>query len=138
MKILNVLFGTLYKNSIKYDRLKRDEEKRMNSNRLGVYSLISTVCGVIFSVLMIWAISMLLDKTGSMKDGGTLETLLIIIGVALLIIVLIELIFQLVINGLFCAVLQLRLNKKPIGFVALFLWLALCLASAKAQSHSRC
>ena len=126
MKILHALLGIIFSNTARYERLKTDEYRRQTSQILGVWSILSTIIGVACAVLGIWAISALADALGSMDS---LATLLIAIGLFLLIILLIGVILQLIVNGLMCAVLQMRLNKKPIGLVSLILWFLFIIAA---------
>ncbi|MDE7439938.1 MAG: hypothetical protein K2N23_05490, partial [Clostridia bacterium] len=71
--------------------------------------------GVICAVLGIWAI-------GSIGILDSLDSLVIAIGLGLLAILLFGVVLQLIVNGLVCAILQMRLNRKPIGIVSLILW----------------
>lgn len=126
MKLLNGLLWIILKNTRRYDRLKSDEEKKQSSQSLGVWSILSTVIGTICVVLSVWAISAMADKLGAVDS---LEVLLIIFGLFLLVVLLVGLFLQLIVNGIICAILQMKLNKKPIGLISLILWLAIIVAA---------
>ena len=115
MKILHALLGIIFSNVTKYERIRDNEDRRQKSWFLGGMSIFSTVFGVICAVLSMWAIS-------SIGILDSLDSLVMAILLALLAVVLIGVVLQLIVNGLVCAILQMRLNKKPIGLVSLILW----------------
>lgn len=122
MKILHALLGIVLSNTTKYERLKADEDTRLTSRFLGGMSIFSTIFGVVCAVLAIWAI-------GSIGILDSLDSLVIAIGLGLLAIILFGVVLQLIVNGLVCAILQMRLNRKPIGLVSLILWFLVVIAA---------
>ena len=122
MKILHALLGIIFSNVTKYERIRDDEDRRQKSCFLGGMSIFSTVFGVLCAVLAIWAI-------GSIGILDSLDSLVMAILLVLLAVVLIGVVLQLIVNGLVCAILQMRLNKKPIGLVSLILWFVVIIAA---------
>ena len=115
MQFLKALLVMILPNINKYDKLKSDENKRQTSQFLGGMSIFSSVFGVLCAVLSIWAV-------GSIGIMDSLDSLVAAIFLGLLAIILVDLLLQLIVNGLICAILQMKLNRKPIGLVSLILW----------------
>ncbi len=115
MKLLNILLAIILPNVSRYRKLKSDEDKRTTSWFLGGMSIFSTIFGVVCAVLGIWAI-------GSIGILDSLDSLVIAIGLVLLAVLLFGIVLQLIVNGLVCAILQMKLNKKVIGLISLILW----------------
>lgn len=115
MQFLKALLVMILPNINKYDKLKSDEDKRQTSQFLGGMSIFSSVFGVLCAVLSIWAVS-------SIGIMDSLDSLVAAIFLGLLAIILVDLLLQLIVNGLICAILQMKLNRKPIGLVSLILW----------------
>ena len=126
MKALHALLGIIFKNTTKYDKLKSNDEKRYTSRYLGGMSIFSTILGAASAVLCICAIVALISNSSNLDS---LAALLSIVGIFLLIVLCIGLFLQLFVNGLVCAILQMKLNKKPIGLISLILWCMLLVAA---------
>lgn len=126
MKLLNTLIWSILLNTRRYEKLKNGAEQRLTSVTLGIWAIVSTIVGTAFAVLSIWLLAFLIDLSGSLDS---LETLLTIVGIFLLIVLLVTLIIQFIVNGLVCAILQIKLNKKPIGWISLMIWFAIIIAA---------
>ena len=124
MKILDALLGIIFRNKSKYDKLKEDDEKRETSQYLGVGSILSTIFGVIFAVASVWVAAAMFSGS-----ADSLDSLVGIIGLFLLAVLFVGLFLQLIANGLVCAILQMKLNRKPIGLISLILWLIFIVAA---------
>lgn len=98
----------------RYDRLKNDEQKQPVSVNLGVQSIIYSILGTILLSLFTFSIAYLV-KTPTDSLGEILKVVVIVLCSILALLS----IFYGILNGLMCAVYQKRLNKLPIGSIAL-------------------
>ena len=103
--------------SNKYDRL-RDDPDRQDSVRLGVTSILMSIFGVIFAV----GFAYLAYLCFSVQDLAIILTF--IFGIICVISALLCF-FQLLVASIFYAAYQLKLNRRPIGIVALVISLFL-------------
>lgn len=122
MQFLKALLVMILPNINKYDKLKSDEDKRQTSQFLGGMSIFSSVFGVLCALLSIWAV-------GSIGIMDSLDSLVAAIFLVLLAIILVDMLLQLIVNGLICAILQMKLNRKPIGLVSLILWFLIAIGA---------
>lgn len=107
--------------SVHKDHITSDPERRRNSNYFGIRSIISSLLGFIVAALCGWGF-FALSGTG---DG--LGVILVIILMVILALMAILSFLQGIVQGFVCFIYQLRINKKPIGWVALAIWLVLLL-----------
>lgn len=108
----------------KYDRIKNNEERREKSVRMGVRSIIQTVLCSVIAVLAFYGAVVCLKYTASVNLGMILS---LIAGIFCILATLVSLI-QGVLGGMLYMIYQLRLNRRPIGWVALAIWLLLVIA----------
>lgn len=106
----------------KYERIESDRQKREVSVYFGVMSLINSV---------IWAMLVVLGAVGL---GFSIEFLgsSFIIGIVMVIfcgaLAVVSLVY-LAFGSSMCFVYQLKLNKHPIGYIAIGVWV-LCIAAS--------
>ena len=110
--------------SYKYDRIKNDPTRR-NGVALGVTSLIMSIFGVISAV----GFAYLAFLCFSVEGLSIVVTFIFGIVCALAAIMCF---FQLLVASLLYAAYQLRLNKRPIGIVALVVSLLLIIGAVVA------
>ena len=111
--------------SRKYDVLKENPVQRKNSTRLGVTSLIMSIAGMICTVG--FAFLTYLCFTG--MDGAGLAGIFILIGGIICAAASLAFFVDLVLAGLVYAIYQMKLNRRPIGLVALIVSLVLILGT---------
>ncbi len=115
-KLNNLIFGFMQLRS-EADRIKADPEKAEKSKRFGVRSIVNTIISSVFIVIFMWLIKIFCDS-------GLYELLFSLLMIAFLIFIVLLAITG-PIRGIFYAVLQLSINKKKIGYVALTLAIVL-------------
>ncbi|MCI1245522.1 MAG: hypothetical protein LKG11_06220 [Bacilli bacterium] len=108
--------------SVKYDRIK-NSEKRPTSVVFGVKSVIASVFVVLFALGIASCLKALSDPTGT---WGTLLAKPIAIGGLVLLAIALLLVFLCDIVDL---VFQLKLNRRPIGWVSLLVFLGAAIGS---------
>ena len=104
-----------------YDKIKRDPALRPKSKMFGVRSIVLSCIGMVL-------ISIFLNLTLRAIAGlnaGDLSVIVMVFFVIILIIIDIYLLGYFVIYPLICWILQISLNKKAVGWVALALWILL-------------
>ena len=99
--------------SLWYNRIANDPEKREKSTYFGVRSIISSLVGAIIIILCAFGISALMNN----------ENVLTIVFIVLLAVAMISVLFECTLRGLVTMIYQLRLNKRPIGWIALAVFL---------------
>lgn len=115
------LFTFWIRISNKYDRLKEDPRKQ-NSVSLGVTSLLMSIFGLLTAV----GFAYLAFLCFSVDDLSILLTFIFGIMCA---IAAIACFFQMLVASIIYAAYQLKLNKRPIGIVALVISLVMLVAS---------
>ena len=114
---LIMYFSTL---SMWYNRIISDPEKREKSVYFGVQSIITSIVGATMVILCAFGVSALLRS-----DGGIVA----IVFIALLALLMVVGLFEFTLRGLVAMIYQLRVNKRPIGWVALAVWIATFIAT---------
>ena len=111
--------------SRKYDVLKENPVQRQNSVRLGVTSLIMSIVGMIatvaFAFFTYWCFTSI--------EGSGLLFFFVLLGGIFCAIITLTLFVDLVLASLVYAIYQLKLNRRPIGIVALVISLILILGT---------
>ena len=105
----------------KYERLKNDPE-RQDSVLLGVSSLIMSVVGVLSAVGFAYLAFLCFSAEG-------LTIILTFIFGIVLVLAAAACFFQLLVASVFYAAYQLKLNKRPIGIIALVVSLLMIVAA---------
>lgn len=104
-----------------YDKIKRDPALRPKSKMFGVRSIVLSCIGMVL-------ISIFLNLTLRAFAGlnaGDLSVIVMVFFVIILIIIDIYLLGYFLVYPLICWILQINLNKKAVGWVALALWILL-------------
>lgn len=114
---LIMYFSTL---SMWYNRIISDPEKREKSVYFGVQSIITSIVGAVMVILCAFGVSALLKS-----DSGIVAMVFIVLLALLMVVGL----FEFTLRGLVAMIYQLRVNKRPIGWVALAVWLATFIAT---------
>ena len=95
--------------SARYNRIANDPERKDKSVYFGVRSIISSIIGAIIVVLCAFGISALMDS----------DSIVSIVFIVILALCMISALFECSLRGLITMIYQLRLNKLPIGWVSL-------------------
>ena len=95
--------------SVWYNRIVNDPDKREKSVYFGVRSIISSLVGAIIIILCAFGISALINN----------ENALTVVFMVLLAVAMISVLFECTLRGLVTMIYQLRVNKRPIGWIAL-------------------
>ncbi|MGN1060108.1 MAG: hypothetical protein ACI4QN_00095 [Candidatus Coproplasma sp.] len=114
----------------KYSRIKNDEEKRDISVKLGVRSIVETIYSGILVILLLLGLYFCVNNLLNTRvgDGTYSMPLLTIIGIIVCGVGALICLFQGMGGSLLYMVYQFKLNKKPVRWVALALWLAMIVA----------
>ena len=122
----------------KYDRINEDPQWKESSVRMGVESILRSIFGAVFTLLFVFC-SLWLFTGGVLKSMSGAEALAAVIIYPLIFVVAIgcalgALMFylRLSVAGILYARYQLKLNKKPIGYVALVLSILLSIGTIAA------
>lgn len=106
----------------RYDKLKNDERLRESSADLGVRAIVrSLICGALFCGF-IWLAALCVKDFQSVQAGNG-GTLLSILGIVVGLLGAFFTFVQGAIGGLIYLVYQFKLNRKPVRWVALAVWL---------------
>ena len=106
---------------VQYAAIKNNEERREKSVYLGVRSIIQTlICAALTVGLLIGAVALV----GLLEGEAALLFIFIIVGIVACLIGALSTLVQGVIGGLLYMIYQFRLNKRPIRWVALGVWIA--------------
>lgn len=108
-----------------YHNIKSDEDLRPKSKMFGVRSIILSSIGIILVVLF----ANLTVRTVQALSSGDIAVLLNLFFLLVLIIIDIFIIGYFLIYPLICWILQINLNKKAIGWIAMALWIILFIIS---------
>ena len=95
--------------SVWYNRIVNDPDKREKSVYFGARSIISSLVGAIIIILCAFGISALMNN----------ENALTVVFMVLLAVAMISVLFECTLRGLVTMIYQLRVNKRPIGWIAL-------------------
>lgn len=124
MGFLHILIGffTFWTHiGVQYGLIKNNEERREKSVYLGVRSIIQTViCAALTVGLLFGAVFLVRQLEGE----AALLFIFIIIGIIACVAGALSALVQGVIGGLLYMIYQFRLNKRPIRWVALGVWIA--------------
>ncbi len=99
--------------SVRYDRIVSDPNRREKSVWFGVQSLVASLFGAAVIILCAFGISAL------MKEDNIVTLVFII----LLVVIMLVAILECRVRGLISMMYQLRVNKKPVGWIALAIWI---------------
>ncbi len=99
--------------SVRYDRIVSDPNRREKSVWFGVQSLVASLFGAAVIILCAFGISAL------MKEDNIVTLVFII----LLVVIMLVAILECTVRGLISMIYQLRVNKKPVGWIALAIWI---------------
>lgn len=127
LRLLNV-FSKLIGVFDDYHKIKKDEELRPKSKMFGVRSIILSAIGVFLIVLF----GSLTLRTIVSLSAGDLSVLVSIFFLIILIIFDFYILGYFVIYPLICWILQINLNKKAIGWIAMALWIVLFIVAIGA------
>ncbi len=124
MKLLVELINFWSRASTKYNLLKYDEDKKTNSKKLGVTSIILSIVGAILIVLCSVGFRLLWEHFTGIKIGDNqydypFFSLVGLIGLGVLIV---GMFVRLNVASLIYLIYQKKLNKQSIGNVALLIW----------------
>ena len=114
----------------KYQRIKENEEKRATSVKLGVRSIVQSIIAAAALVLCAFGMKLCLNNLSS--STATLPVFTVI-GLVLFIGIAIVSLIQGMLGAMMYWIYQLKLNKKPIGYAAMAVWIV-CLIAAIAVS----
>ncbi len=101
-----------------YSKIKADEEKAKSSSKLGTTAIILSVISAIIVVGAAFGTLKLFDYMNNSSFIIGLIGLLVCIAALLIAFV------QGVLGSLFYSIYQMKLNKKPIGWISLVVWFA--------------
>ena len=126
--LLNSALSLFLRLNTKYNAICRDENAKAKTVYFGAYSIAMTVLvGGLFTLGM-WGISLLLGAL----DEQSLGVFVIIPLIVILAVIEIVLFAQYIFGGLLGVVYQLKCNRRAIGFVALVLFILVCIGMAVA------
>lgn len=105
----------------RYEKLKNNEEKRDKSVSLGVRSIVqSVICAALAIVALLGLHFFLENLNGTLDSFGPILSLL---GVIVTAVLALALLIQGIFGSLVYMVYQFKLNKQPMRFVALIVWI---------------
>lgn len=104
--------------SRQYNIICKDPERKSRTVYFAVYSIIATVivCGLF--ALSLWGLLACLNAM-----GGEIGDLLLIVFIVMLAVMCLVLTVELIVGGLMGIIYQFRCNKRPIGYVALAVYI---------------
>lgn len=105
--------------STKYDTIKKDPEKKKKSIYFAVRTILTSLFSAIVVVLSIWGIIACFNNLSSESLSSMMLSIFMWIFIVILILVALTGFINGFIASALCVSYQLRLNKKPIGWVAL-------------------
>lgn len=105
--------------SIKYDEIAKDENRKANTKYFGVYSISTSVIAGATFVLALWGIIACVNAI----DSSGLSALVLYIFIGILGLIELTLFGEIILGGLMGIVYQFRCNNRPIGFIALAVFL---------------
>ena len=101
-----------------YHTIKKDEALRPKSKMFGVRSIVLSCIGMILIAIF----GNLTIRTIIGLQGGDLAVLVYLLFLIVLVIIDIYLLGYFIIYPLICWILQINLNKKAVGWIAIVLW----------------
>lgn len=116
---LTSIISQLMNLQIKYRQISQDENKKANTRYFGLYSIAMTVVTCAFSVLIAWGVA---ASIGAIDSSG-IGAIAIYAIVAVLVLCELVLIAELALGGLLGVIYQLRCNRRPIGWIALAIYI---------------
>lgn len=126
MKILKMIgkFFTFWNSiSLKYDKLKNNEEKREKSVNLGVQSIVQTILFGILAFLAAWGFCICFKNFVSPDSVNSWWPVFSILGFIVCGPVALVSFVEGMIGGLLYMIYQFKLNKRAIRWVALAVWI---------------
>lgn len=114
----------------KYSRIKNDEEKRDISVKLGVRSIVETIYSGVLAILLLLGLYFCVNNLLNIRmgDGTYGMPLLTILGIIVCGMCALICLFEGMGGALLYMIYQFKLNKKPVRWVALAVWLAMMVA----------
>ena len=101
-----------------YKRISNDPEKKDKSVYFGIRSILSSIFGAIIVVLCAFGISALMDT----------DNIVSIVIIVVLVLCMLSALFECTLRGLITMIYQLRLNKQPIGWASLAVFIVTFIA----------
>jgi len=98
---------------VRYDRIAQDADRKEKSSFFGVQSILCSLFGMAAVILCAFGIRACMQQ----------DSALLILFIALLVIVMLVALVQCTSRALVATIYQMKLNKKPIGWVSLVLWI---------------
>lgn len=124
LKAVGKFFAFWTKASNRYVRLKDDEGQRETSQTLGVRSIVRTLTGVVLFVALVWLLVACIGNFRSVQSGsGGSLPILSIIGIVFGAVGALAAFVQGVLGGLIYLIYQFKLNRRPVRWIALSVWL---------------
>ena len=126
----NKLFSFWTRGERKYSLIKNDEEKRDTSVKLGVRSIVESIYSGVLAVLFLLGLYFCVTNLINIKlgDGTYGMPILTIIGIVICAMCALVCLFEGMGGALLYMIYQFKLNKKPVRWVALALWLVMVVA----------
>lgn len=115
MKTLFKMFTFWVNLKVRYETIAKDPERKEKSVYFGVRSIISSIFSAIVIALSIWGIFACFNALNT----DSFNMILAWIFIVLLAVIALTALFNGFVAALISTMYQLRLNKKPIGWVAL-------------------
>ena len=115
-------FSWLMTNSVRYNRISADPERKQKTVFFGVYSIIMSIAMGALFVLCVWGTLACVDAL----DGNSLGLGELAVGafIVVLVICAVILLAEYISGGLVGVIYQFRCNKRPIRWVALAVFVA--------------
>lgn len=128
LKVIGGFFTFWVKASRKYRRLEENESKRETSSSLGVRAIVqSVVCGAL-TVLALLGLYYCTKNFVSIGSDGGIYPIITVIGMIATAFIALAFFVQGVGGALVYMIYQFKLNKKPVRWVALAVWLLVIVA----------
>lgn len=131
MKVLKAIgkFFTFWNSiSLKYDKLKNNEEKREKSVNLGVQSIVQTILFGALAFFAAWGFCICFKNFVSPEGVSSWWPVLSMIGFIVCGPVAVVSFIEGIIGGLLYMIYQFKLNKRAIRWVSLAVWILVFVA----------
>lgn len=108
----------------KYSKIREDERLREKSVRLGIRSIVQSIACAALMVLSIWLLTTCLGNLQGSDNSFILNITGVIIGAGCAVALLI----QGMVGSLIYLVYQFKLNRRPVRWIGLAIWIAALVA----------
>lgn len=108
----------------KYSKIREDERLREKSVRLGIRSIVQSIACAALMVLSIWLLTTCLGNLQGSDNSFILNIAGVIIGAGCAVALLI----QGMVGSLIYLVYQFKLNRRPVRWIGLAIWIAALVA----------